>query len=513
MASPIDRDLADRIGRTRAAIDAAVPVEGLDPKSPVHQLDRRRLPPAVAVTQSLGSIAPAAVASAAPAAAIAAAGGASAIIGAVIALLVAAAVARSVNVYTKRLTAPGSLYTFAVHGLGQRPGALVGAALMLGYAAIAAACAVGAAHYFSELFDVQGRLVLASVTLLIAVAAAASTAIGTRATWPVLLAAEGLSIAMVVSASVVLLVTAVTDGPPPVQPTPVHSTPDAFAIVALVTAVAIATSGFVGFESGTALGPETRRPFRVVPRVVRWTPLVSGAVLVLATTAQAATQAATGLDLGATSSPLPDLLTVGHSPMWRGALDIAIGLSFAVGAVASLTALIRLLFALGLDRMLPSFVTRVHPRRRTPTGALAAALPLIAGVPIIAILSGAPVRPLMEGLIAAGVLGYMFAYLGVSVAAPGFLRRIGERRRRDVASAATTSIALGVLILVYGAYQVMNGSALPVVAVVAVGAAAALATNWSLSKRPRDAPRLGTFDETSAEDVFEVAVDRPPSGT
>jgi amino acid transporter len=511
MSSSTGGSRTDAGSRARAAIRAAGPVRGLAARSPVHRLDRRRLRAGAVVAQSLGSIAPAAVASAAPAAAIAMSSGAGAVLAAALALVVAVAVASVVNTFTRRLTAPGSLYTFAVHGLGPRGGGLVGCALLLGYAGIAAACIAGASHYLTQ--AVRGGIIVTTIIALTVVAVVvAVTRRGTRSVWPLLLGAEIVSVVLVVAASAVLL----GGAGEPAPPAPVPADPAASAsllLIGIVAAIAISASGFVGFESGTALGPEARRPFLVVPRVVRWTPVLSGAVLIVATTAQAVALQRSGLDPALLTSPLPQLLAAQGAPdAWTVALDLAIGTSFITGALASVTALTRLVFAVGLDGVLPAASTRVHPRYRTPTVALWAAMPVVGGVPVVAIAAGTPIRGLLDTLIAIGVMGYMLSYLGVAVAAPRFLRRIGESTSARRIAAGITAGVLTALVISYTASQILTGNVLSVSIVLLAGIAAVFLVETTLVRSPAGAARLGVFDATSAEDVLAAPPeDRTPA--
>jgi amino acid transporter len=325
---------------------------------------------------------------------------------------------------------------------------------------------------------------------------------GTRSLWPALLVIEGLSVIAVLAASVVLLTT--TGSSPAVgHEAPTTSGPSAWPLlVGIVVGVVISASGFVGFESGTSLGPEARRPFLIVPRVVRWAPVATGAVLAISTAAQAFAFARTGVDPASTASALPDLLAAeGSSSLWPIVLDLAIGASFFAGAVASATALARLLFALALDRVVPAPLARVHARHRTPHIALFCALPVIGGVPIIALALGASVRGIVDALVAIGVLGYLLAYLGVSLAAPAFLQRIGESTRPVRAASVAAATILSALVATYVVYQVMTGSMLPVVVVSAAIALSSVYFAVTIRRRPEIVHSLGVFDATSAEDL------------
>jgi amino acid transporter len=497
----------DRAARARVAIRAARPVRGLAARSPVHRLDRRRLSAWAVAAQSLGSIAPAAAASTTPAVAIAAGAGKGAIVSALLAVGIALLIAAAINVFTRRLTTPGSLYTFAVKGLGPFRGYLVGCALLLGYAGIAAACIAAAAHYLTQ-WSTGGIPVLVAMAVAVVAVVTLVARRGTRSLWPALLIVEVLSVAAVLAASIVLITSMAPAVEPPAPTESAISFPGSGMLIGVVVGVVISASGFVGFESGTALGPETRRPFLVVPRVVRWAPIATGAVLVVSTVAQVVAFDRTGLDAASVASPLPDLLaTMGNSAAWSPVLDLAIGASFVAGALASVTALARLLFALSLERVLPQQLAHVHPRHRTPHIALLCAVPLVGGVPIVALAAGAPIRSIMDTLVAVGVLGYLLAYLGVSLAAPRFLVRIGESTFAARAATITAAVAITAVVSTYLVYQLATGAVLPIVVVAIAIGAGALYFVLAIRRRPDIVGALGLFDATSAEDIHSVSRD------
>ncbi|MBB3753569.1 amino acid transporter [Mycolicibacterium sp. BK634] len=507
-------DVVD-VEKVGAAIRSSRPVLGLAARSPVHELNRRQLGTGAVLAQSLGSIAPAAASSAAPAAAVAAGAGSGAVWSAVLALLVAALVAAAINVFTRRMAAPGSLYSFSAQGLGPLGGFLTGAALLVGYGGIGMACIAGATQYLGRVarFSADNGAVVgrtaSSDSLLLGLAIVVVVGLivhrGALRTWRLLLALEAVSVIAVLAASVTLL-TSSGDHASLATILVVAPSTDSLGYAGLfgfVAGVIISASGFVGFESGTALGPEARRPFQMVPRVVRWAPLISGGVLVVSTWAQVDAFAVTAVDPAATTAPFHDLLAAqGYTGAWQRILDLAVGISFVACAVASLTALVRLTFAVGLEGMLPGFLARVDRRFRTPYVALGVALPVIAAVPLIGMALGVPMRAWIDSLIAIGVFGYMLAYLGVSVAAPLFLWRIGEATAGPVARAGFSAGILAGLVAAYVVYQDRAGNAACLLAVAAVLAAAVVYYARVNHTRPESVRAIGLYDVTSDEDVL-----------
>jgi amino acid transporter len=230
---------------------------------------------------------------------------------------------------------------------------------------------------------------------------------------------------------------------------------------------------------------------------------VTGLVLLFSTIAQTAAFRVTGLDPAHTAQPLHDLLgAVGRPFWWAPVLDVVVAASFLACGIASVTALARLLFAMGLEGVLPRRLGRVHRRYRTPVVALAAALTLVGGVPVVALLVGIGARAVIDTAVGVGVLGYTLAYLGVSLAAPRFLRRIGEPALGTLVSARVAAGALIVLIPAWTVYQMASGRWLAFALTAGILALAAGYLVATASRHPERVRSLGVFDATSALDVF-----------
>jgi amino acid transporter len=480
------------------------------------------------VAQSLGAVAPTAALATTPAVVLAAGAGPAAVwsvlLGSVVVLLAAGAI----NVFTRRLAAPGSLYTFAAQGLGPAAAFATGCALLLGYAFVTMASLVGSARHGLSLVGhwwpaalAGGAEPLALVVLVVLVGAGVGLAVrrGARAASVLLVALEVVAVGVVVAVLVTLLTapgphlgatatlpvgSVPLDVPVDVPvDVPTHSAGSGWTDLAGVLAGAmLAVSALIGFESASALGPEARRPFAVVPRVVTWTAVAGAVLVVLGAWAQADGFGALGLDPARTSTPLNDLVRARGLPAgWQPLLDVAVATSFLACATASCTALVRLLFALGTEGMLPRALGRVHRRHRTPHVALAVALPVLVAVPAVALLAGATVRTVTDTLIGASVLGYVLAYLGVCVAAPRFLRRIGEATPGPVTGARVATGALATLVVAFAGREVAHGRPVAVLTVAALLATGAAVYRSAHRRRPDRVRAIGVYDSTSEEDV------------
>jgi amino acid transporter len=202
--------------------------------------------------------------------------------------------------------------------------------------------------------------------------------------------------------------------------------------------------------------------------------------------------------LGGQPEPVVTLAAAHGTPWLAVLLDLGIATSFVAGTLAATNALVRVLFSMARDRIVPQRIGTTHPRYRTPHVAIAVAVPLAGAVPAALLLAGVPGLAVLRGLLSVATAGYLVAYLLVSLAAPLFLRRIGEL---TIAPVVVTVVTVPVLAGVCGVFVVSAlGGAVPVV----LGALALAALAWFAvlrGRRPRELAAIGVYDEPSAADV------------
>lgn len=482
------------------AVRARRPVVGT--RSPVHGLARRSLPFTDVVAQSLSAVAPSAAATTMPLFVATVAGGATALALAV-ALVLAVAVAACVNQFTRRIAATGSLYTFVVRGLGPRAGVATGVAMLLGYGFITMFALAGGGWYAHILI---GRFVPALapgaapalvVVLLMGAAVWWVLLRGIRRSARVTLIIEVVSVALL--AALVLVMLAHT-GPADVVRAALPEPGTGPADVAVGTAIAL--TAFVGFESAATLGAEARRPFRTVPRAVTWTVLGSGLLYLGASVSQLVGYSGLGLDLAGARSPANELAAA-YGVSWAGpVLDVGITASFFACAIASSTALVRVLFTMGREGLAPRAFGTAHAVHGTPARALAVTMPVVTLLPVAAVLLGTDLWSAMQAILVVAAGGYITAYVLVCAAVPAFLRRIGEATWPPVALAAGTATLLAgslVVMLVIQSGTPRRAGVWVFVTLLAVGVAAGMVRLGSL---PRLSARLGVHDEAVVTDLL-----------
>ncbi|MHA6779594.1 APC family permease [Pseudonocardia saturnea] len=470
-----------------------MPLSKLRHRSPVHGLDRRNLGPAEVLAQSVSGAAPAAAMAAVPAI-VAATAGPGTLWSFAVATVVALLIGSCVGQFTRRMAAAGSLYSLTAQGLGPVAAFSSGVALLVGYALLAMAALVGAAQYVDGLLARLGmatsRPVLVGAVCLLALATTAGVLVQVRLSARVVLLVEATSITLMTIVFVVLLG---ADAPPAVAPAPA---PDP-GLGGIAAGVLPALGAFIGFEAATALGVEARRPFRTVPRVVMWTAGGAGVLYLFAAYTQVAGFGAGGLP--GQPEPVLTLAMAQGQPWVAVVLDLGIAMSFAACGLATSNALVRVLFSMARDGIVPAALGVTHRRLRTPHVAIAVALPVVAAVPAGLLAAGVPASRVLAELLTVATAGYLVAYLLVCVAAPPFLRRIGELTAVPVVVAA---VAAPVLLVALAAFVVSAwGGVLPLV-IGALGVLGLLWLGWLRWRRPAQLAGIGAFDETITDDVL-----------
>ncbi|MDQ7879799.1 APC family permease [Microbacterium sp. QXD-8] len=481
------------------AIARPDPVHDFGARSPLDGLDRRSVGFFDVLAQSVAAVAPAAAATTVVLL-VAGISPPATVLSIVLAGILSLLVARTISQFARRLAAAGSTYTYAARGLGPGAGLASGAAILVGYGAIAMFALLGGAYYVTFLLEsawpaVGGPGTLAAVLAAEAAFVAVVLVRGIRLSSRIALVVEVLSVALIAVLLVVLLIRI-----GPIDPGRVLGLAE-IDPAALAAGSVIALTAFVGFESASTLGVEARAPLRNVPRAIVWTVLLSGGLYVLAAVAQVAGFDAMGSSLAASASPINELASAYGLGGWGVVADIGIAASFVACAIGSTTALTRVLFTMGRDRVLPSPAGRAHPRFGTPIGAVALAFPLIAGVPFLLLLSGVDVRGAMHATIAVGGAGYIVAYILVCIAAPVFLRRIGELTVGSAITATVSAVVLTGALVTFFVVDAAGGS-VALWVVLAVGALAAIAVLVRMRRGTPSLARVGSYDEPVASEVL-----------
>ncbi|MDQ0382113.1 APC family permease [Amycolatopsis thermophila] len=462
-------------------------------ESPMSGLDRRNLGPLQVFAQSISAAAPSAAMAAAPAVAAAAAGSGvlwSFVVATVLALLIGLGIGQ----FTRRMAAAGSLYSLTAKGLGAVAAFACGCALLVGYGLLTTAALTGSGVYLQDLLGRAGIEVgwglVAGIVLVLGALATVCVLRGVRLSAQVVLVTEAVSITLMLVVFGLLLVRVGPDLAP--------AAPDR-GVAGIAAGVLPALGAFIGFEAAASFGVEARRPFRTVPRAVQGTAALCGVLYLVAAYTQVVGLGRLPGGLAGQPEPVSTLAALQRLPWLSYLLDLGIAASFFACALATGSALVRVLLSMGREGVLPAALGRTHPRYRTPHVAILVALPLATLLPVVLVATGTSTSSAFVTLLNAAVFGYLVAYLLVCVAAPVFLHRIGELTRGALAAAAITAPALLAALVVFtldnlgGPYPALFG------AFVLAGLAW---LGWLRARRPAQLARIGIYDETSEADLL-----------
>lgn len=415
--------LADAIRRGRPRTD-------LGEVSPFAGLRRRHASTVDVVAQSVAATAPAGVLLIHPSA-MYARSGSFAFLDVVITVTLVLSIALVLGMFARRISSTGSLYTFAARGLGPYAGLVAGGALAIGCLAIALNTLTSGASRVAQLATGSPEppsWIIAALVIVFGAGIAVVLARGLRISTRILLVVESVAVLAVLALSLTALTLTDWDL--------AHLVPDPSdaSIEAIMAGVSFALIGFVGFESGTALAPETRRPFASVPRAILLSVGATAVVFLIGTAAQLSVVAE-----GTVEESLASITGL------AGLIDAIVAVSFLACALAMTNAATRVAFAMSREGLLPAAFGHTS-RRGVP--ALGAVL-LIGGVTTIAVLVyalGGTRQDMRMVTSPASVTGFVLAYALVCLAAPVFLARIGELTVRATILAAVPLVALLVVL-------------------------------------------------------------------
>jgi amino acid transporter len=358
----------------------------------------------------------------------------------------------------QRFNHAGSVYGFVGATLGPRAGVVAGWALLGTYVFYGVVTSTAAGIFGAAFLDGLGiwtgqppwaGFAVGAVALLGVLALAiAPVRGGTR----VLLSIEGVTVALIVVVSVVILARLATGTAPGGHTVDlsVFTVAPGTDSSALFLGVVFGFLSFAGFEAAATLGEEAREPRRSIPRAILGTAIFGGVYFVFVTAVEVmgfGTDEAGVAAFTASSSLLGDLGTQ-YVASWVGHL-ITIGAAIsAFGcALACAVSAARLLFALCRDEVGPRVLAKVSATRGTPARAtitVVVAVYVIIGITWF-LLGGEP----FTLFVASGTIGTLILLAVYALATIGAARLLFFSGRREVAAWEIVVPALALVLLGY----------------------------------------------------------------
>lgn len=287
-----------------------------------------------------------------------------------ISTIVVGLVSYSIIKFNHYISASGSLYAFTKKALGSKMGFTSGWALLLAYIALAGGTAAGFGNFFSGFLVVFGLNVnWLPLSIIASIAMIALGIIDAKVCNRIILVIEGIAIFLILILSGVILFKVGTTTGLSLIPFKTNGV----SISALASTSVFAFLSFIGFESASSLGEETKNPKKFIPIAIISAVFLSGLFYLVCSYAQVI---GFGLDanglkaLSSSTLPLSDLSAKYMTTGFGTVLVLVAACSNFSCALGSYCAGSRMLFALSRDGIMPKVMMRVHSKHNTPYLAL-----------------------------------------------------------------------------------------------------------------------------------------------
>ncbi|MDP2907462.1 MAG: amino acid permease [Nanoarchaeota archaeon] len=245
-------------------------------------------------------------------------------------------------------------YGYTKKALGERTGFVTGVLIILASFISAATVAVGFAGYFSRLFNTS--IVLTAVTLIIILSLVLMYGIKESAIMAVVFTlVELLGLVIVIFVSI-----------PYLGSVDYLDMPNGFSGV--LAAAALIFFAYIGFEEITRLGEETKKPEKVIPKVLLLSILISTILYMLV--AVAAVSVLNWQVLGASKAPLAEVVSTVLGE--KAFLLISVIALFATANTVLFIMLAgsRIIYGMAVEKVFSSKMSYILKNRKTPAYAI-----------------------------------------------------------------------------------------------------------------------------------------------
>lgn len=369
-------------------------------------------------------------------------------------------VAICLNEFAKRSTTSGSMYAYVTRGLGPVAGGLAGWCLIWAYMFIGQAGLTGFTNFAQVLLGMMGvsdaHVHALGVTIALTLACCATS-------WYLAYKDVQLSAILMLVLEVASLIFIVVLGfmvmfhhGIPVDHQQIAVKGMSFSMLGF--GVVIAIFSLVGFEAATAFGDEASAPLINIPKAVIWSLLSTGIFFVFVTYMEVYGTHGYKTTLDQLTAPLNTLAEIMHVKWMAVPISIGALLSFFSLNLSCMNAGARVMFKMGRHKMFHESIGQSHATNSTPHVAVS----IVAAIMAISA-TGFYIWHNMPGVLKAysmttdgiatdvfgwvgtfGAFGFLGAYFLVSIAAPSYLKKIGELKPKHV----ITSVIAVVLLMV-----------------------------------------------------------------
>jgi amino acid transporter len=346
-------------------------------------------------------------------------------------------VALNLNQFARRSTSSGSMYAYVCRGLGVTAGGIAGWSLIWAYLGISLAGATGFSIFAGKLLGMAGLSLPFPVLIGICVLAAWFCAWkNVQLSALLMLVLEGASMALILA---LCLITLKQHGFP-ID----HSQFDTAKLPygSLGLGVVVAIFSLVGFECATAFGDEARDPLKSIPRAVILSLVISAAFFVFVTYVMVMATHGYSTTLDAIDAPLNVMAVLAHVPYLQPFLSLGAMLSFFALALSCINAGGRVVYAMGRHGLFPGATASAHSVNETPHIAVTVIGILAFLVPLGFLARHVAPLDMFNDFGTLAAFGFLVPYVLITIAAPIYLQRIGQRRGLEIAICVASLILL-----------------------------------------------------------------------
>jgi amino acid transporter len=340
------------------------------------------------------------------------------------------------NQFAKRSAFAGSMYAYTAKGLGPSSGVFSGWTLIWAYFFIAVAGMCGFAVFCAQLLSALGYHGSVHPIIFFAISAVACWVIAykdIRVSSILTMVLEAASVACITAlAFVILFKHGFSVDTKQLSLSGVNVRGMGLAVVACIFSL-------VGFEAATTMGAEAKNPRRNLPRAVIASLLITGAFMVFM--AYVEVSGTSNYGSAWTSAPL-NYLAVAYNVSWfRIPVSIGAMVSFFSLSLSCLNAGSRIMYPMARHGIFSGHLGKAHATNRTPHVAVTVYIAMIFALPAFLMIFTNPLTAFGDaGTLAA--FGFLVAYYLITVAAPVYLKKLGELSWRNVVLACVAVLCL-----------------------------------------------------------------------
>jgi amino acid transporter len=200
----------------------------------------------------------------------------------------------------------------------------------------------------------------------------------------------------------------------------------------IATGLVLVMFAFSGFESATTLGDEAKSPLKTIPRSLLGSVILAGLFFICTTYIEVLAFRSSGVDITHAEEPL-SYLSQQIGLGWFGELVGLCALaSFFACVLGSINPAARIFFLMARHGLFHAKLGDTHTANKTPYVAITMCSFLTFLIPAVMAMFNIKLFDSMGYLGAIASFGFITVYILIAIAAPIYLYKINQLRRRDI---------------------------------------------------------------------------------